>query len=242
VTSPTDLPPPRRSIPWPRILAEGFAIVVSILLAFGIQAWWEERQERIEEREILVGLRDELSEIRDVIDEDLRDAGSAQSLLRAFISMSPEEAARMPNDSAYFTVLIPVTRAYAQPRPRGFLDATVSSGRLGLIRDDGLRAALSDFLARDAYTDEAADRLQALSLEGAKALGRHPELAPLLGTAPNNPPISAETLSRLRTDLELTAVAGAKMSNWTVYQTLLRGLRRRLDALVGEGGNRTRRL
>jgi hypothetical protein len=26
-----------RSIPWPRILAEGFAIVVSILLAFGIQ-------------------------------------------------------------------------------------------------------------------------------------------------------------------------------------------------------------
>jgi hypothetical protein len=35
-----------RSIPWPRILAEGGAIVVSILFAFGIQAWWEGRQER----------------------------------------------------------------------------------------------------------------------------------------------------------------------------------------------------
>jgi hypothetical protein len=96
-----------RSIPWPRILAEGVAIVLSILLAFGIQAWWEGRQERLEEREILIGLRDELLEIRDVIDEDLGDAAYAQSLLRAFLSMTPDEAARIPADSAYFTVLTP---------------------------------------------------------------------------------------------------------------------------------------
>ena len=30
-------------IPWPRIFAEGAAIVVSILLAFSIQAWWDKR-------------------------------------------------------------------------------------------------------------------------------------------------------------------------------------------------------
>ncbi len=41
---------PTRSIPWPRILAEGVAIVLSILLAFGIQAWWEGVQEREEEQ------------------------------------------------------------------------------------------------------------------------------------------------------------------------------------------------
>jgi len=34
----------KRQIPWPRILAEGTAIVVSILLAFAIDAWWEERK------------------------------------------------------------------------------------------------------------------------------------------------------------------------------------------------------
>jgi len=39
---------PTRSVHWPRILAEGFAIVVSILLAFGIQAWWEGRQDRLD--------------------------------------------------------------------------------------------------------------------------------------------------------------------------------------------------
>ncbi len=46
----------RRDIDWPRLLAEGAAIVVSILLAFGIDAWWDDRQERIEERKILLGL------------------------------------------------------------------------------------------------------------------------------------------------------------------------------------------
>jgi hypothetical protein len=36
-------------ISWPKIAAEGMAIVVSILLAFWIQAWWENRQVRSEE-------------------------------------------------------------------------------------------------------------------------------------------------------------------------------------------------
>jgi hypothetical protein len=224
---------PTRSIPWPRILAEGVAIVVSILLAFGIQAWWEGRQERVQEQEILAGLQRELQEISDVIDEDLRDTEAAQSLLRTFLAMTPDQASRIPPDSAYFTVLLPITRAYAQPRPRGFIDATVSSGKLGLIRDASLRAALSDFLARDEYTERTAANLQALSLEGQKVLGRRPEVAPILGTAgQGGAPIRAETLRALRSDPDLGGVAGAKMTSWTVYQVLLGGLQRRLDALL----------
>jgi len=49
-----------RQVPWPRIFAEGLAIVVSILLAFGIQAWWEERQERAVEKALLAGLIEDL--------------------------------------------------------------------------------------------------------------------------------------------------------------------------------------
>ena len=40
-------------IPWLRIFVEGVVIVGSILLAFGIDAAWEGRQEREEERESL---------------------------------------------------------------------------------------------------------------------------------------------------------------------------------------------
>jgi len=49
-----------RQVPWARIFAEGLAIVVSILLAFGIQAWWEERQERAVEKALLTGLVEDL--------------------------------------------------------------------------------------------------------------------------------------------------------------------------------------
>jgi len=53
-----------REIPWPRILAEGAAIVVSILLAFGIQAWWDSRQSIVAERVLLEALLDDLQEKR----------------------------------------------------------------------------------------------------------------------------------------------------------------------------------
>jgi len=53
-------PEGRYRIPWPRMFAEALAIVVSILLAFGIQAWWEERQDRAVEQALLTGLVEDL--------------------------------------------------------------------------------------------------------------------------------------------------------------------------------------
>lgn len=57
----------QRDIPWPKIAAEGVAIVVSILLAFGIEAWWSERQEMQLMEENLAALRDELNRNLDEI-------------------------------------------------------------------------------------------------------------------------------------------------------------------------------
>jgi len=41
-------------IVWKKLIAEGAAIVVSILLAFWIEAWWAEQQTVSQERAILV--------------------------------------------------------------------------------------------------------------------------------------------------------------------------------------------
>jgi hypothetical protein len=48
-------------IPWKRIAVEASAIVASILLAFGIDALWEERKDRAEEAELLTRLTAEFS-------------------------------------------------------------------------------------------------------------------------------------------------------------------------------------
>lgn len=61
----------RSQIPWTRILAEGAIIVVSILLAFAIQAWWEGSKERAEEQRILAAIRAELHSNVAEIDREL---------------------------------------------------------------------------------------------------------------------------------------------------------------------------
>jgi len=49
-----------QEIPWLRIGAESAAVVASILLAFAIDAWWVDGQERAEEQRLLVALRAEV--------------------------------------------------------------------------------------------------------------------------------------------------------------------------------------
>ena len=48
------------TLSWKRLIVEGAVIVVSILLAFGIDAWWDEQNARRTEREQLVSVALEL--------------------------------------------------------------------------------------------------------------------------------------------------------------------------------------
>ncbi len=50
------------NIQWKRLSVEGTAIVVSILLAFSIEAWWDNYQDRSEEQGILLGLKSEFEQ------------------------------------------------------------------------------------------------------------------------------------------------------------------------------------
>ena len=57
-----------RTITFLGLLAQGTAVVISILLAFAIQAWWDDRQEREEERQILEVLATDLRKGIEVIE------------------------------------------------------------------------------------------------------------------------------------------------------------------------------
>ena len=53
---------------WKRLALEAVVIVSSILLAFGIDAWWQEGEEQREVRESLAALRSEFVENRSRLD------------------------------------------------------------------------------------------------------------------------------------------------------------------------------
>lgn len=131
-------------IPWRRIGVQASAIVVSILLAFAIDAWWAEWQEQEIEHRTLEALRSDLVASNDELDRLLRGLVSARSNFARFQSASPEELAQFDADAVRETLVSLVTPASFNPITATH-DALSNDGRLGLIRDPELLRQLSNW-------------------------------------------------------------------------------------------------
>ena len=136
-------------------LSEGILIVISILVAFAIDAWWEARQDREAEARILVSLRQEFqanvdrlprfveqnklaADLRERVIHDMREAGPGGRVeMRAF-------------DLAYALI-----QGTSDPQ-QGALDAILSSGELRYLEDRELRERLAGWpkLVIDATENE----------------------------------------------------------------------------------------
>jgi hypothetical protein len=136
-TASTD--PPRR-----RILAEGVAIVVSILLAFAIDAWWDEARERSRERTVLTGLRAEFEANRTRLGANLAQHEGTHEAAVALMDLSDSGAALPPDSMAYLLRRVFVD-AYSYNPSGGVLEGLIASGELGLIRDTELRGLLASW-------------------------------------------------------------------------------------------------
>lgn len=129
-------------INWARISVEGGAIIASILLAFAIDAWWDDRQERVEERQVLLGLQEEFAAIRDRLErhKDLHvdSLVDLEQFLNALGDGDTEAVAALA-DPAFRMLLAPPTSDVGN----GTLEALLSSGRLEILSSRRLRARLA---------------------------------------------------------------------------------------------------
>lgn len=126
-----------------RVVAEALVIVFSILLAFGIEAWWNERGERVAEAEALEGLRDDfvenLGRLASVISEhaEVRDASVR------VLSMTGPEADQIESDLVMDTLVMALI-AYPKVFPvTATYDALIASGRIELLESATLRRELA---------------------------------------------------------------------------------------------------
>jgi len=126
---------------WIRAFLEGAVIVGSILLAFGIEAWWDRRNERAEETSIVIGLHDQFSRykeyLNEMIDYQILKSTTVQDLLLIIQQNQwKEQAVRI--DTLLGIALRPATMDLGD----GVLESTISSGHLDLISDQELRLKL----------------------------------------------------------------------------------------------------
>ena len=87
----------KQEIPWNRFAVEAFVIVSSILLAFSIDAWWDNRKELAEEKIALFDLRNELNENLAAI-EDVWLSRHTNSFFRSVILL--REVYGLPLDTS----------------------------------------------------------------------------------------------------------------------------------------------
>ena len=133
----------------PRLAIEGSTIVLSILVAFGIEAAWEERKERVREREAIEQLISEFEVVRDrlVSLDSVYEHGPfrGKAPLRELLGLMGSE--RGAFSDARLDSLVASSLGGIEPElPDGALSAVVASGQLALIRSDSLRISLAEWM------------------------------------------------------------------------------------------------
>ena len=128
---------------WRRVVPEALLIVFSILLAFGIEAWWSHQGELRAEVEALQGLSDDFGEsLERLASARAEHVGVRDASVRLLAMTGPDANPTVsdPVVDTLVTVLIsgpkvlPVTATY---------DALIASGRLDLLRSEELRRELA---------------------------------------------------------------------------------------------------
>ena len=117
-------------------------IVGSILLAFGIDAWWNGQQERSEGDRIVVALERDLVDTR----ADLVNTVAEMEAVEDTIMLLLEHAAGREPEFDQERLHVLAQQAFAIPAPEERLstyEEIVGSGRLRLIQSDSLRLSLA---------------------------------------------------------------------------------------------------
>jgi len=197
-----------RQIQWPRIVTEGIAIVASILLAFGIQAWWETRQDRSLELDTLERLDTQLSAIDSVLsDYQTRQLDAVEACEVLLSLVGPSGSSDLAADSIA-TLIAKIRVPYTVAPPTGTMTALESSGQLATLSNQQLLSDLANWraLLQDHQEDEArlgemiASNLDPFLLTHASLveIGMQHPFPHLAGSVPGAFPVDIRELLRSR--------------------------------------------
>ncbi len=131
-----------RKIPWSRIGAESAVIVVSILLAFSIDAWHEQRADRVLEAGYLHRIGDELRDAKAALESILLDVNAGLLFVPDLTEFFDGHMAAGDHQR----LVVAIYKFGLDPLEVGFdvstFDDLVSTGRLTLISDAEVRQAI----------------------------------------------------------------------------------------------------
>ncbi len=125
-----------------RLLAEGTAIVASILLAFAIQAWWDEGQEKEDAERLLSSILVEYKTNVEAVKEANLHRQAVEDSIRQLFKLAA--APKDPDPKVVDELIGALTYLGGPPVIWGSLESLVEGGRLPLIENIELRNRLTE--------------------------------------------------------------------------------------------------
>lgn len=233
-------------MPWARLVAEGVVIICSILAAFAIDAWWEERLEREDEQRYLTSLHQEFRQSLEIVVR--RDAVRKEALASSKALIDQVQGAARATDESLLYDFSQLSMPLDIIPPRAVLDDLVSSGGTLLIRSDELRIALAQYNASLKMSDQASENAWAVWEERIQPFpeGRVPRIDRLrdgafaVGIKPENFPFKPSTNDRDFDGVlvdpafeDMLAERWLRVNNTVLRSTFLKEIIEEIISLIG---------
>jgi hypothetical protein len=127
---------------WRRGLIGGAAVVAGAVLAFTLFAWWQDRQDGVEEQKVLQALNEEFTAVHTVLTQHLADQVRTRGLLENLLQIIENGSSKNAGpiiDSA----LLEMTSPDTWDRDDSALDALLAAARTRNLSSSTLEAKLS---------------------------------------------------------------------------------------------------
>jgi len=224
-----------RRIPWITISVEAVAVVMSILLAFAIDAWWAEKKENEVEHVALLALRDDFLASREQLAMVIQSLEAARTDYALFKSATVAELIEHDRDTnrQFLTALV---KNHTFDPVSATLDALANDGRLALISDAKLLAQLSHWQRTLDNVEDIGFELRAESVRVRRAMEQHGgpfarwrqrvDAPKVLGQ------VDGETMASMRSDADFMGTTVSHQYALNIYLNSLQNLATTLDSIV----------
>ena len=204
-------------------------------MAFAIDAWWTDRNEREIEHAALIALRSDMEASREQLADVLRSLQNGRRDYARFQSATPEELTQFEGDLIPLT-LAGLTKNNTFDPVTATLDALENDGRLGLISDPHLLRQLSRWRSELDNIEDISFELRAEAVLVRRAM--QPHGGPFLRWRNRLDDLEVlvrpdgEVLADLRQDESFMATTRSHQYALSVYIAALRGLSEVLESIV----------
>ena len=230
----------KSGIQWKRLASEAIAIVGSILLAFWIDAWWGEQQQRAEEKVILSQILDELRNTQRSREGRERYLNGILEACRKLLEIARSTDSSASDREIDFLLNDTTWIGGAIGNSISALDSLYQSGDISVVNDSRITAQLSELRFALAMEDRYAQREVAfLDTRFYPFLDAHASIAQIYGAEDGSPgftraeneqwsqyPVGSEVVAE-------SAVSHRELLGNQEFQNLLIQRTFRLNSLIG---------